>query len=171
MSVMNLAPREKRLVGIMVLVMIALISWFSHQKVSTALKASEEQLELARENLSAATLFGETIISEREGQKVIQAKLIARGSFDLYNFSNQCIASGKLQDRASLQSVGLPSKDKAFEGVQITLKNINMQELVDLLHKMYSSNNLIMMKKMSYLRASRDKKGLECSLEMHSPKR
>ncbi len=172
MSVLTLAPREKRLVGTMVLVMVGLVTLLMYQNVSKALKKSETQLADARDNLRSAKLFHETIISEREGQKVIQGKLNARSqSFDLYNFSNHCVAQGKLQSRASLQSIGMSSQNKAFDGVQITLKNINLQELVDLLHLMYSSNNLVMMKKMAYLRPSRDGKGLECSLEMHSPKR
>lgn len=172
MSALKLAPREKRLIGVMALVMVGIVTMLLWQKSSEALTKSEKLLNQAKGHLSVATLYRETIISEREGQKIIQAKLKARSqSFDLYNFSNKCIAEGKLQDRASLQSVGLTSRDKAFDGVQITLKHISMQELMDFLLKMYGSNNLIMMKKMTYLRPSRDGNGLDCSLEMHSPKR
>ena len=172
MSDLKLAPREKRLISVMALVMIAIVTMLLWQKSSEALLKSEKLLSQAEGNLSEATLYRETMISGREGQKVIQAKLRARPrSFDLYNFSNQCITEGKLKNRASLQSVGLTSRDKAFDGVQITLKHISMQELMDFLLKMYGSNNLIMMKKMTYLRPSRDGKGLDCSLEMHSPKR
>ena len=162
MAVLNLAPREKRLIGSMLLVMVSLVTLLMYQKTSKALVKSENLLSQAEGHLSAATLYRETIISEREGQKVIQVKLKARSrTFDLYNFSNKCISELKLKDRASLQSVGLASKDKAFEGVRITLKNINMEELKDLLLKMYGSNNLIMMKKMAYLRPARDGNGLE----------
>ena len=168
----NLAQREKRLIGFMMLVMIGLVSFMTYQKVYKALAVSQVNLVQAQDNLLAARMFRETIISEREGQKVIQVKLNARArSFDLYNFSNKCLAELKLADRTSLQSVGLSSNDKAFDGVQITMKNISMKELIDLLHTMYSSNNLIMMQEMTYLRPSRDKKGLECSLKMLSPKR
>jgi hypothetical protein len=169
---LNLAPHEKRLITIMMCVMIGMVLFMSFRNKAEALADSESNLQTAQENFNAAQLFRETIISEREGQKVIRTKLKARSrSFDLYNFSNKCITDFKLQNRATLQSVGLSSRDKAFDGVQITLKGISLEELVNLLHTMYDSDNLIMMKKMNYLRPTRDKKGLECSLEMLSPKR
>lgn len=172
MSLLNLAPREKRLISIMMCVMVGLVLFMSHQKLSKALAESESQVQTAQDNFNAARMFRETIIGEREGQKVIRTKLKARSrSFDLYNFSNKCVTDLKLQNRATLQSVGLSSKDKAFDGVQITLKGISLEELVDLLHTLYASDNLIMMKKLNYLRPARDQKGLDCSLEMLSPKR
>ena len=120
----NLAQREKRLIGAMMLGMIVLVSFLTYQKVYKALAISQVNLVQAQDNLLAARMFRETIISEREGQKVIQVKLNARArSFDLYNFSNKCLAELKLADRTSLQSVGLSSNDKAFDGVQIFVQN------------------------------------------------
>jgi hypothetical protein len=46
-----------------------------------------------------------------------------------------------------------------------------MKELVNLLHKIYSSDNLIVLQKLDHLRATRDGKGLEFSATFTAPRR
>ena len=70
-----------------------------------------------------------------------------------------------------MQSKDLASKEGAFGGVQITLRNVSMKEIIDLMHGLYASNNLILMQRLTYLKPSPDGKGLECAVVMISPKR
>ena len=168
----KLAAREKRLITVMCMVMICMTVVPIYRNITAKHVQSVNWLTQTRERLDSVQVWRTDILSEREGQKVIQAKLNARApSFDLYTSTNQWIQQTKLSGRADLQSKGLTSREGAFDGVQITLKNVNMNEILDLLHKMYSSENLITMQRMSHLRPSRDGKGLECAIVMIAPKR
>lgn len=172
MSKMNLAPREKRLISIMFVVMIGIAVIPVYNNIMRRHASASDQVTQARQRLSAAQTMHEGIINAREGQRVIREKLRARTrNFDLYNFTQQSIRSNGLNGRAELQSKDLASKEGAFAGVQLTLRNVSMKEVIDLMHGMYASNNLILMQRLSYLRPSKDGKGLECAVVMISPKR
>lgn len=172
MATLNLAPREKRLVAVMFTVMVCMTLIPVYRNVTAKHAQSLNQVAQVRERLESTQVWRAAIIGEREGQKVIQAKLGARaGSFDLYTATNNWITQTKLTGRADLQSKSLGGREAAFDGIQITLKNINMKEILDLLHAMYSSENLITMRAMPYLRPARDGKGLECAIVMIAPKR
>jgi hypothetical protein len=172
MSKLNLAPREKRLVAFMFTVMIAMTVIPIVRNVSSRHTSSVAQLRQAEERLVNTRILNEAIVSEREGQRVIQQKLNARPrNFDLYNFTQQLITREKLQGRADLQSKGGTARESAFDGVQVTLKNVSLKEIVDFTHGLYASNNLITMQRMSHLLPSRDGKGMECAIVMIAPKR
>lgn len=172
MAKSKLAPRERRLITVMFMVMICMTTIPIYRSTAAKHLQSVNQLAQTVERLETVRMWGDAILGEREGQKVIQAKLDARApSFDLYTLTNQWIQQTKLSGRADLQSKGMSSREGVFDGVQITLKNVNMNEILDLLHKMYSSENLITMQRMSHLRPSRDGKGLECAIVMIAPKR
>jgi hypothetical protein len=172
MAKSSLAPREKKLIGFMFTVMLCMTLIPIYKNVSTRHAQSENQLAQAIQRLDDTRIWRSAIVSDREGQKIIQAQLSARGgSFDLYGATSKWISDTKLDGRANLQSKGLTSREGAIEGIQITLAHVNMNEILDLLHKMYNSKNMITMQKMPYLRPSRDGKGLECAIVMIAPKR
>ncbi|MFP6584868.1 MAG: hypothetical protein VCD00_20205 [Candidatus Hydrogenedentota bacterium] len=172
MPTMNLAPREKRLVSVMFVVMIAIAVIPVYRNITSRHATSVEQLAQADSRLESARVLQDAIINAREGQRVIQEKLRARPrNFDLYNFAQQSVRRVNLNGRADLQSKDLASKEGAFGGVQITLRNVSMKEIIDLMHGLYASNNLILMQRLTYLKPSPDGKGLECAVVMISPKR
>ena len=172
MAKLNLAPREKRLIGIMFVVMIGIAVIPVYRNIVSRHATSVTQLAQAKENLKLAQIAHELIVNEREGQRVILQKMRDRpANFDLYGFSRNTAQRLKLEGRADLQSKSMSGGEGAFDGVQITLRNVSMAEIVDFIHELYSSNNLITIQRMSYLRPSRDSKGLECSLVFIAPKR
>ena len=171
-SKLNLAPREKRLIAVMFVVMVGIAVVPVYRNIVRTHAQSAMQLAQAKERLQTAQMTHEAIVNEREGQRVIMQKMRARpANFDLYGFSRQTAKRFNLEGRADLQSKSMSGEEGAYDGVQITLRNIGMQELVDFTHALYASNNLIVMQRMSYLRPSRDGKGLECALVFIAPKR
>ena len=172
MAKTSLAPREKRLIAIMFTGMVCMTLIPIYKNVTARHVQSENQLAQAKQRLEDARLWRSAIVTDREGQKIIQAQLSARdGSFDLYSATSKWISETKLDGRANLQSKGLTSPEGVVEGIQITMTHVNMNEILNLLHKMYNSKNMITMQKMPYLRPARDGKGLECAVVMIAPKR
>ena len=53
---------------------------------------------------------------------------------------------------------------------QLKLNGVTLKELVDLLHKIYASNDLVVMYRLEYLRAAGEDKGLDCSVVFLTPK-
>ncbi len=168
----KLAARERRLIMIMFSVMICMTIIPIYKNITAKHTQSMSQLAQTRERLESSEVWRTAILSEREGQKVIQKKLKARSrTFDLYALTNQWVKQTGLSGRADLQSRSPAANEAAFDAVQITLKNINMKELIDFLHTMYDSNNLVTVQRMAFLKPSRDGKGLECSIVMMAPKK
>lgn len=172
MSKLNLAPREKRLISVMFVVMVCIAVIPVYRNIVAQHKTSVQQLAQAKERLATARLMHELIVNEREGQRVIMQKMRARpAGFDLFNFCSSTAKRFKIDGRADFQQKNMSSDEGAFEGVQISLRNVGMKEIVDFTHALYESNNLITMQRMSRLSPSRDGKGLDCELVFITPKR
>lgn len=86
------------------------------------------------------------------------------GNFDLLTYIDQSIRKNNLTDRATFQRASSQLSSKEQPMVQLELDNISLEECVDLLHEIYTSNNLIALYKMSYLRPAKNGQGLSCSM-------
>jgi hypothetical protein len=114
-------------------------------------------------------------------QESIMARLKERkANFDLWSFMNTVLAETKLKDRANLENYkprgdwrGTDSSKEAMDDVmmvQLRLNGVTLLELVDLLHKIYDSNNLVLAYKLEYLHPGGEGKGLECNVVFLTPK-
>ncbi len=131
---------------------------------------SAGQLLQAQDRLLTAQLYRAEVEMDRRGGEAIVSKIGAREpQFSLYTFVTRSVSAAKLQDRHQL--VTASAAGSRFERVQLTLTGVSMKELVNLLHKIYSSDNLIVLQKLDHLRATRDGKGLEFSATFTAPKR
>lgn len=97
-----------------------------------------------------------------------------KAEFDLWSFLNTVLTETALKERAILENYK-PRSDKkeALEFVtmvQMTVSAVSLEELVDALHKIYASNNLIILYRLEYLRPANDNKGLDCKIIFLSPK-
>ena len=155
-------------VGVGVLLLIGLIPIL--RGLNKKYDVSRSQLVQATNRLENARELRAVIDAERSGQNAIIEQIKKRpGNFDLYSFTSRCLRELELENRYNLENQRMPSGG-ALEGVQLTLTGVSMEEVVDLLHKVYSSNNLIVLQRLQYLRPARDGKGLECLLTFMTPK-
>ena len=95
--------------------------------------------------------------------------------FDLWSFVNTVLTSTNLKERANLENSNKPrtTRGEASEDVtmvRLRLEGVTLTELTDLLYAVYSSNNLVVVNKVDYLRPASSGKGVECSLTLLSPK-
>ena len=111
-------------------------------------------------------------------QETLMARLKERKpNFDLWSFMNTILTETKLKDRANLEDYrprGDWRSGKEISGdvtmKQLKLNGVTLKELVDLLHKIYASNDLVVMYRLEYLRAAGEDKGLDCSVVFLTPK-
>jgi metal-sulfur cluster biosynthetic enzyme len=54
--------------------------------------------------------------------------------------------------------------------VELKLNGVSLADLVNLLHKVYDSKNLIMLHELKFIRTAQGEKGLDCSMTFTTPK-
>lgn len=170
MAKTRLKKREKVLlaVGAAVIGLLALTPIV--RNLQAEYDRSVRQLEQARASLREAKEWRATIEAERSGQNAILDQIQRRGpTFELYTFTNRLIRELKLDDRAKLQSKRQAAGGN-LDGVEIVLTSVTLPEFVDLLHRIYASDNLIILQRLDHLRAARNGAGLDCQLTLIAPK-
>lgn len=161
--------RERVLIfgGVFIVVSAAIVPMIN--RTFKRFEEAELRLAEAQDNLEMARTWQREIVTARGGQDAIYEQLRKRDpKFDLYAFMNQALRELKLENRASVQesSIGATSP---LDRVIVSLNGVNMTELVDFLHKIESSGNLIILQQLTHLREARDGKGLECAATFVAP--
>ena len=163
----NLQKREWVAIVVGVVVLTGIVMTPLIQRAARAYDRSSRQVVQARVRLVEVRQWRIAIEEERSGQRQIEARLAARAAgFSLWNFTNQCLRKNEIETMANLVRKRISGK---IDGVQMTLKGVRMAELIDLLHLVYDSNNLIVVQKLDHLRPSRSGIGLDCQITLMSP--
>jgi type II secretory pathway component PulM len=164
----KLSRRERTVVSFGVVALLAIGLYFPVRRGLERYDQAKQQLQNARTRAMQAHELETALEAERMGQNAIREKLVKReGRFDLYSFTNQCLRELQLEGRANLSSQNVRGQ---FAGVQITLRGVSMQELVDLFYKIYAGDNLVVLQRVNHLRQARDGKGLECEVQFIAPR-
>lgn len=168
MAGLNLRRREWLVIifGVMALGLIGAVP--ITQDLLKTYSRSSSQLKQAEVRLGKTRQIRKEVEAKRSGQKAILDRIRKRPArFNLWSFTDGCLRKLKLEKRASLERKRtLGSLDR----VQMTLKGVNMEEVVDLLHAVSASDNLIVVQTLDHLRPARDGKGLECQITFITPK-
>ena len=137
-------------------------------------KRSVANLESTRQELDSAVMLRDTHIERLRNQEILMKSLNERRpNFDLWSFVNSVLAEESLRERANLRKVAAKLDKSGNVSNQVTmvelgLTGITLKELTNVLHKVYSSNNLIVVYRM-LLRPENNDKGLECEITLLSP--
>lgn len=168
----KLNPRERKLVlygsiGGAIMLLYGFLTW---QNGPIALyQRSANQLADARSRLEQAQMIQAEVAYERQSRQQLQEVVKGRpASYDLFTFVNRAIREANLNDRAP-QLQNRPVGDQ-FEGVQITLSGVSIDELIRFLHRVYEADSLVMLDRLDYLREARDGRGLDCSMVLKTPR-
>ncbi len=138
-----------------------------------------KKYRLAR--MTVESLRGEMKVTEMAKQAE-EARLLAQDAlmdrlnerqpgFDLWTFLKNSLSETGIE-KANLSKVAAGGRDDLAQHVtmvKMQVSGISLEQLVNLLHRIYASNNLIVLRKLEYLRAASDGHGLECSLIFLSP--
>lgn len=167
----KLKRRELILIAVGVVVLSVAGLWPAATNVSRKHDRARDQLEQARVRLSQVRELRSAIEEERRGHNAVTERIKARDKrFDLYSFTNKCLRDLELHNRAALQSRGSMFSGGGLDGVQLTLRGVSMEEIVNVLHVMYDSSNLITLQRLNHLRVARDGEGLDCQMTLMAPK-
>lgn len=138
-------------------------------------KDSQRELASLREELDIVRQMKEAELARLQSQDQVMELLKTRSpNFDLWSFMNTVLTATDLKERANLENYrprvarGEESEDVTM--VRLRLDGVTLDELIDMLHAVYSSDNLVVVHKVDYVRPASNDKGIECSLTLLSPK-
>jgi len=136
----------------------------------------KSRLKLAQLRAQEKLAF-ETRAEERQNlqrQEQLMERIRGREPrFDLGAFMSKVLRDAKLDERTDLQSVKPSSRFEHADNlsmVQLKLKGVSLADLVDLLHRIYASKNLVVLHKLDSIRPAPGNKGLDCNLTLIAPK-
>jgi len=138
-------------------------------------KQAESQLDELKQRVAQLNDAKKSESARLQGQEQVTAQLRERKpDFDLWSFMNGLLTETNLKNRANLENAK-PRGEKRealteVAMVQLRLTGVTLGELVDLLHKVYASKDLIVLYRMDHLRTAGDNKGLDCDLTFMTPR-
>lgn len=132
---------------------------------------SEVNLRNAQERLEAVKLWRQEIEAERVEQEAVEDRVRARGQrFNLYTFASNSLREHGLEERARIENKrSLASASDKLSEIEVTLNGVTMEELVNWLHEVYASRNLIVMRELDELTISRRGNGLDVRMSLLAP--
>ena len=163
-----LTGRERFLVGAGTAVFFLMILWPSGRYLSRSYRATHEELVAAAERYHQARDLRRTVLEQRRGSELIEKRVSAGGKqFDLYNFTGTTLDRLGLKETARFKSVLSPGRVNI---VSVELQGVGLNDLVDLMHALQHGENLVALELLNNIEVNRDKKGLNCSITLSSPK-
>ncbi len=167
----TLVKRERIMVVCAFVVLALILLVFFGQGFARDYEETQRQAEDAADRLIRIREMRELVLTERSDRDIIMDRVEARDpSFDLYSFTNASLMQLDMHGNARLQSQDRRFAGSALDVVQLNLTNVKMKQVIDLLHKLHSSGNLIAMQRLGHLKPMRDGKGLECEIVLMAPK-
>ena len=130
---------------------------------------SKEDVVDARERLKLAQAIRLNVQREQVKQKEILAKLGSASDFNLWNEIDKAVKDLKLGTRCAMRSNRAGSRGQEGTSVDVTLNGVSNQELVELLHRVYDTGKIVLLREMQFLKPSADKKGLDCRMTFVAP--
>ncbi len=91
-------------------------------------------------------------------------------SFDLFSFVTNLLKETNLASRAPLENYRTSRTSAKQPMVQLQINGVNLQELIDFLHKVYASGNAVVVYDMERLQAEKNNNGLECHMKLMTVK-
>ncbi|MCP4639883.1 MAG: hypothetical protein GY851_05595 [bacterium] len=168
MARLNLETREGRVLSFGVAAVVLIVGWFALQGPWEAYGRSSKQLTAAKRNLSKAQLYHADVVAARDNARRFAE--MTQGNFDLSSYLNGIILEMKLYERgAEVQTFQRGARSEALAAVQLDLKGVNVQELVDILHQVHSSGK-VALHSVNYIKQGLHDKGLDCSIIFLSPR-
>ena len=173
MAGMQLQKRERIMVTVGVIAVVGALAYHITQGPLDAYQQVQQEYEEARFSLSQAALWRSEIVQARSSHDALTEHIEARGgNFNLLTFFNNTLSEHGLIERADFSNArpgvgGVPAGD--FEGVQLHLSGVSMEELIDFLHTLYDSGNLIVLSDLRYLRPADDGQGLDTEMTFFCP--
>jgi hypothetical protein len=176
MAKFTMQKREKVVLAVGAVVVVIIIGqWLvSDRGPLKTYKQSVTQIQAARRRLVEARSIRDVSLARRQSSEALEQKLRARGAFGLYTHVDRALQAQNLKSgegaRATLETQNTAVRSGAFEAVKLRLDGVSMEELLGLLVRIYSGDNLVVLDRLDELRPADDGRGLTCTMVLMAPR-
>ncbi len=171
MAKLNLENREQRVVAVGAIAAVLIVGWMLARGPLDTYRQSKEDLRTAAENLETTRLLHGEILKARNNEELIRKQIARRGNLDLSSFVSTIVREKGLYERnAEVKAFQRVFKSDKLVAVQVELKGVSAEELLDVLHRIYSSENLVVLHKLDWIKLALNQQGLDCNMVFFSPK-
>ncbi len=171
MANFKLQDRERRMVIMGGIAAVAIIGYLVGEGPYEAYRDSGQKLEQAQSRLKQAQRIHDRVIENRNKQALLKEKLVVKPGFDLLNFVYDAVQNGGLSARANIDNNSRATTGSTdLASVRVGLRGVSLAELVDFLHHIYDSGNLVVLHDLDQIGPSSDKKGLDCEMVFVAPR-
>lgn len=172
MPKLNLQPRERAVVILGAVALVAIVLYWGFQGPYDAYKNSAAQVSAARTRLQQAQLWQAEIETARARESEILGLMNRHAQgFDLWTHIDRAVKDTELTGRAEV----LSSRTGAAPGsnlsaVDLTLNGVSTGELVSLLHRIYGGGAFVSMERLDELKPATSGQGLDARMRLIAPK-
>lgn len=171
MAGMKLQDRERRTLIVGGIAAVLIVGYLVGEGPFRAYGESEEKLGQARDRLRQAQAIHQRVLKNREEQAILREQLRGTPGFDLLTFVNGAVREGGLAARASIDNTGRAvTGSNELTSVRVSLEGVSLSELIDFLHHIYASGNLVVLHNLDRLVPASDRKGLDCEMVLVAPR-
>lgn len=175
----GMTQKQVGLAGVVIaVVLIIVMAIFIRIGPLKKYRQSQAGLRDLQSQLSVLKSAKEEELARLEKQKILMDRLQQRKpNFDLWSFVNSTLAETQLKDRAILEQAKATGRrsEKKYNAESVTLVRLRLtavplNDLVEFLHRIYASNNLVVIYELKHIKPASDGKGLDCEVTLLSPK-
>ena len=151
----------------LVLVLVLFMAFYLPSGPMRKHQEAERALRDARQQLSMWQMQKQEQLARLESQEEFRQRLAARPrNFQLISFLDQMIIETGLKGREDLRTSRdrLAQTQRNLPMADLELSGISLEELVNFLHRVHSSGNLVAVYRIGHITPARDKRGLDLSL-------
>ena len=126
---------------------------------------SQKNLRQLRNELRLTRLMKLEEQERLRSREKLMEQLAARPSgFNFFSFVNSVLAHSDLTERAQLENYRRPGGSAKQPMVELMLERVSLEELINFLHKLYASENLVVLYKLDHIEPANDERGLNCRM-------
>ena len=130
---------------------------------------NKERLVAARQSIAKVMRWHDEIVAGRQNEKALLEQARAGSAQgDLWTVVNRAMQELNLQDRSNISTTATSSTN--MTELKLSVNGVSLEELVNLLHKISSSNAMVVVQSLTQLEADKQGKGLSCQMTLLAPK-
>jgi hypothetical protein len=166
----QLQKREKYFLMACAAFVAVVVLYFGLQGPVQAYQRSQTDAAAARQRAETARAIRDEVVRTREAYEEFRKTIAGRAGFDLWTFLYGEIQSAQLGERATLANKAGVLAAGQVDAVEVTIRGVSMEELVEFLHRVYSSEQYVVLHELAQMEPARDGQGLDCRMTFLAPK-
>ncbi|GEM_PF-6675953 len=168
MANVSMLKRQKTILAAVAIALAVVAVVYAPEPVRAYL-GGKSRVAAARQKLERVQRWHDELVAIRKSEKdLLDQARSASAQGDLWTVVNRAMQELNLQDRSNLTTAVTAST--SMTQLELSVTGASLEEVVQLLHKIFSSNSMVIVQDLRELGPSKQGKGLDCRVTLLAPK-